>query len=148
MRMLAARGFERYEISNFAQIGYESRHNLNYWLGGEYLGLGSAAHSLLNNERFANPPQIDRYIAGERRLNREIRTENDCMEEMIMLQTRTVRGLDLAEWQSRFGTDFVASHDRAVRKLENYDMIEIENGFLRLTPIGLEMQDSVVLELM
>lgn len=148
VRMLAARGFERYEISNFAQIGYESRHNLNYWLGGEYLGLGSAAHSLLNNERFANPPQIDRYIVGERRLNREIRTENDCMEEMIMLQTRTVHGLDLAEWQSRFGADFVVSHDRAVRKLENYGMIEIENGFLRLTPIGLEMQDSVVLELM
>ena len=148
VRMLAARGFHRYEISNFAQNGYESRHNLNYWLGGEYLGLGSAAHSLLNNERFANPPQIDRYIAGERRMNREIRTENDCMEEMIMLQTRTVRGLDLAEWRMRFGTDFAASHDRAVRKLENYGMIEIENGFLRLTPIGLEMQDSVVLELM
>ena len=92
--------------------------------------------------------QIDRYIAGERRLNREIRTENDCMEEMIMLQTRTVRGLDLAEWQSRFGADFAKSHDRAVRKLKNYGMIEIENGFLRLTPIGLEMQDSVVLELM
>ena len=65
-----------------------------------------------------------------------------------MLQTRTARGLDLAKWQARFGMDFVDSHDRAVRKLENYGMIKIENGFLRLTPIGLEMQDSVVLELM
>ncbi len=148
VHLLEQHGFARYEISNFARPGCESRHNMNYWLGGEYLGLGSAAHSLMNDARFSNSPRIDRYIAGERMQSREVRSEKDRMEEMIMLQTRTVRGMDLAEWQDRFGTDFCSTHERAVRKLESYDLIEIESGYLRLTPIGLEMQDSVVLELL
>lgn len=148
VHLLARRGFHRYEISNFAKDGFESRHNLNYWLGGEYLGLGSAAHSLMNDARFQNPPEPDRYIGGERKINYEARTERDRMEEMIMLQTRTVRGMDLSEWRERFGTDFADTRAKAIRRLENYGMIEMEGGYLRLTPVGLELQDSVVLELM
>ena len=65
-----------------------------------------------------------------------------------MLSTRTLRGLDLARWSAEFGEDFEVTHARQLRKLERYGLIEIEGGFLRLTPVGLELQDSVVLELM
>ena len=65
-----------------------------------------------------------------------------------MLSTRTVQGMNLARWQAEFGEDFAETHARQLRKLENYGLIEIEGGFLRLTPVGLELQDSVVLELM
>lgn len=145
---LAKAGFERYEISNFARPGCESRHNYTYWTGGEYLGLGSAAHSLMNNLRFGNPPELERYIAGERMLNREERTREDRREEMLMLSTRTTRGLDLNEWQQLFTDRLEQSKAREIEKLKNYGLVEIENGFLKLTTMGLELQDSVVLELM
>lgn len=145
---LAKAGFDRYEISNFARPGCESRHNYTYWTGGEYLGLGSAAHSLMNNLRFGNPPELERYIAGERMLNREERTREDRREEMLMLSTRTTRGLDLNEWQQLFTDRLEQSKAREIEKLKNYGLVEIENGFLKLTTMGLELQDSVVLELM
>lgn len=146
--LLAQHGFERYEISNFARRGFESRHNITYWLGGEYLGLGSAAHSLMGNRRFANPPQPERYISGERMLDCQFRSLIDQQEEALMLETRMLRGLDLAAWQARFGQDLLLSHPREIDRLLDCGLIEIQNGFLRLTPVGLELQDSVVLELM
>ena len=148
VKRLANAGFMRYEISNFARPGFESRHNLTYWDGGEYLGLGSAAHSLMNNCRFANPPELDRYLAGERMLDRTERSVSDRKEEALMLATRTVRGLDLNRWRAEFGESLEEARGREIRKLENYGLIEIADGFLRLTPAGLELQDSVVLELM
>ena len=148
VQRLAEHGLARYEISNFAVPGYESRHNLTYWQGGDYLGLGSAAHSLVENERFSNPPELARYLAGKRMCERTARSLRDHREEVLMLSTRTLRGLDLARWRAEFGENFEETHARQLRKLENYGLIEIEDGFLRLTPVGLELQDSVVLELM
>lgn len=145
---LGKHGFERYEISNYARPGFASRHNITYWEVEDYLGLGCAAHSLVENVRFANPPELGRYLAGERRLNCEERSVSDRMEEHIMLETRMVRGLNLSRWRQVFGEDFLEKRRRAIRKLENYGLIEIENGFLRLTAMGLELQDSVVLELL
>ena len=148
VQRLAEHGLARYEISNFAVPGYESRHNLTYWQDGDYLGLGSAAHSLVENERFSNPPELARYLAGEHMCERTVRSLCDRREEVLMLSTRTLRGLDLARWRAEFGEDFESAHARQLRKLERYGLIEIEGGFLRLTPVGLELQDSVVLELM
>lgn len=148
VQRLAEHGLARYEISNFAVPGYESRHNLTYWQDGDYLGLGSAAHSLVENERFSNPPELARYLAGKRMCERTSRSLRDHREEVLMLSTRTLRGLDLARWRAEFGENFEETHARQLRKLENYGLIEIEDGFLRLTPVGLELQDSVVLELM
>ena len=145
---LAENGFARYEISNFARTGFESRHNLTYWQGGDYLGLGCAAHSLVENERFSNPPELARYLSGERMCERTARSLRDHREEMLMLATRTVQGMDLARWSALFGEDFESTHARQLKKLERYGLIEIEGGFLRLTPVGLVLQDSVVLELM
>ncbi len=151
-RMATARlhraGFERYEVSNYAQPGFESRHNMTYWMGGDYLGLGSAAHSLVGGERFENPPELARYISGERRLNVHALSVAERREEAIMLETRTCRGLDMASWRQRFGDDFERTHARAIAKLEYYGLIELMGGCLRLTEPGMELQDSVALELM
>ena len=145
---LKRHGFERYEISNYARTGFESRHNCTYWLGGEYLGLGSAAHSLLNDMRFGNPTGLEDYIGGMRMLDKVQRSLSDRKEELIMLSTRMVRGLDLEMWQREFDEDFLKKHEKAVRKMMNYGLVEIEDKHLRLTTMGLELQDSVVLELM
>lgn len=141
-------GFMRYEVSNFSKEGRESRHNMIYWTDGDYLGLGSAAHSLVDNTRFANPPELRRYLSGERMLESAARSIADQKEEILMLSTRTLRGLDLKAWKVRFSEDFEQKHAREIAKLSNYGLIEIKNGFLSLTTMGLELQDSVVLELM
>ena len=148
VHFLEKQGFARYEISNYARPGFESRHNMTYWQGGQYLGLGSAAHSLMHNSRFSNPPELERYLAGERMLDVCLRSRQDRQEEAIMLSTRTLQGLDLSRWQREFGEDFLQTRAAAIQKLTAYGLIEIEANHLRLNTMGLELQDSVVLELM
>lgn len=144
----AQAGMPRYEISNFAQPGRESRHNITYWLGGDYLGLGSAAHSLVDGLRFCNPPEIEAYLSGARMLDKTPCSREDRMEETLMLATRMVRGLDLEKWARDFGQRLEETRAKEIEKLMGHGLIEIENGFLRLTTKGLELQDAVVLELM
>ena len=145
---LDAAGYRRYEISNYARPGRECRHNLVYWNRGDYLGLGCAAHSLLGGRRFHNPESLDDYLAGVRRQDEVRLTLQDEMEETLMLSTRTVRGLDLAEWESAFGAPFERGREAAIGRLEKGGLIEIGGGHLRLTTRGMEVQDAVVLELL
>lgn len=145
---LAAAGLARYEISNYARPGFECRHNLVYWNRGDYLGLGSAAHSLVDGTRFSNPATLDGYLSGARRLDQQRLTAADAMEETLMLSTRTTRGLDLAAWSAAFGAPFERGREAALAKLAAGGFIEISDGFLRLTPRGMQVQDAVVLELM
>jgi len=145
---LASAGYERYEISNYARPGRECRHNIVYWQRGEYLGLGCAAHSLMDGERFENPRELDRYLSGERRENVVRLTESDAMEEMLMLNTRMTQGMDLSAYREQFGVDFAARHAAAIEKWTKHGLIKIENGFLRLTGNGLEVQNAVVVELL
>ncbi len=102
-------GMERYEISNFAKLGFESRHNRKYWNCEEYLGLGIAAHSFLNGERFALERNLSAYLAGDRIVSeREKLSENDGLCEYVMLRMRLADGVLFAEAQKRFpGVDFV-----------------------------------------
>ena len=145
---LDAAGYRRYEISNYARPGRECRHNLVYWNRGDYLGLGCAAHSLLGGRRFHNPESLDDYLAGVRRQDEVRLTLRDEMEETLMLSTRTTRGLDLAAWSAAFGAPFERGREAALAKLAAGGFIEISDGFLRLTPRGMQVQDAVVLELM
>ena len=145
---LARAGYRRYEISNYARPGFECRHNRVYWDRGEYLGLGCAAHSLLKGRRFHNPEALEDYLAGARRLEEQRLSSGDAREETIMLSTRTTRGLDLAAWERHFGAPFERDREAALARLEKGGLIEIGDGFLRLTARGLELQNAVVLELM
>ena len=146
--LLSAAGLARYEISNYARPGYECRHNLFYWRQGEYLGLGCAAHSLLEGERFHNPASLDDYLSGTRRLDAQRLTPRDAMEETLMLSTRTARGLDLNAWRRDFGAPFEKGREATLDRLTEGGLICVDNGFLRLTRRGLELQNAVVVELM
>lgn len=146
--VLARAGYHRYEISNYAQPGRECRHNIVYWQRGEYLGLGCAAHSFFGGERFENPRSLDRYLAGIRREQRVQLSREDAMEEALMLSTRMIRGLDLNGYRDAFGVDFERAHAKVIAALSRHGLIEIRDGFLRLTASGLEVQNAVVVELL
>ena len=103
-------GYERYEISNFAKTGAESRHNLKYWSGCGYLGLGSGAHSYIGNRRFSNVCGIDEYIkrieSGALPVCEEVRlSREDMMSEFIFLGLRRSQGINTVEFKNRFGED-------------------------------------------
>ncbi len=146
--ILAEAGYRRYEISNYARPGRECRHNIVYWDRGDYLGLGCAAHSLMNGERFENPRDLSEYLAGNRRQDRIVLDKEDAMEETLMLSTRMTRGMNLSAYRREFGVDFEIAHAGKIVQLEKLGLIERKDGFLRLTRSGLEVQNAVVVELM
>ena len=138
-------GFMRYEISNYSLPGYESRHNLVYWTGGDYLGLGCAAHSFMRGERFCNP-DLDGYMLGKTRTERSLVTPAGKLEEAVMLETRLTRGIDLERIERRFGKSAVETLCKNAGKYP--DLTKIEPSYLRLSKNGLMVQNAIVLELL
>ena len=143
-RTLESRGFERYEISNFAQKGYESRHNLVYWERGEYLGLGCSAHSFMRGERFDNP-RFSRYMAGEDGLDRETVGRGAALEEEILLGTRLAKGIDVGHIRGEYGDPAADGLLNCAGRLKG--LVVLENGRLKLTEEGFFVHNAVVLEL-
>jgi oxygen-independent coproporphyrinogen-3 oxidase len=137
---LAAAGYHHYEVSNFARPGFESVHNRVYWDGGDYLGLGPAAHSSLGGERFANAASIEAYISrrGREHVAARIRDEGgDARMESIMLGLRTDRGVALADCDGSAMREFVAE-----------GLAAIDAGRARLTDRGYLVLNDVVLRLL
>lgn len=98
VKRLSEHGYHRYEISNFAQVGRESRHNLKYWQGEEFLGFGPAAYSYFDGKRYGIPRDIDAYIAdamrGEVKIVDVARiSEKEAKVERMMLGLRLERGI-------------------------------------------------------
>jgi len=149
---LESYGYHRYEISNFAQSGFECRHNLNYWQNGEYLGFGVAAHAAVRQThwtRFANvdsQEEYERMIArGKRPLAETIYlAPRDEMFECVMLGLRLVRGLDRAAFRARFGLDAVEAYPDAMDRLRERGWVTENEGFIALNCKGLDLQNEAL----
>ena len=139
-------GLKRYEISNYARPGMECRHNIGCWTRENYLGLGCAAHSLMNETRFSNP-DFARYMAGETRAEEETVSPRDALEESVMLETRMCRGLDLTRLERLYGAEMRKRIERAGEKLRAMGLTTGEADYLALTPRGMDVQNAVVLKL-
>lgn len=130
---LAKKGFAHYEISNFAKPGFESLHNLNYWRRGEYLGLGLGAFSFVDGVHWENTSGLSAYLADptDAGTNFERETLLTAKEEFIMLALRTTRGLSIAEYDQRFGADFLAEHRQSLDYLCNrVGLLRIQDGYV------------------
>jgi oxygen-independent coproporphyrinogen-3 oxidase len=125
---LLDKGFIHYEISNFARPGFECLHNLNYWRGGEYLGLGPAAASHINNRRFKNKNDLDAYLQNPTGQVEYVETLNpkDKAAEEAMLRLRLLEeGLNTNELTAKFGP---ANTSEIIRRL---DMMAQESLLLK-----------------
>lgn len=133
---LKASGLYRYEISNFARPGYESRHNCGYWKDVDYIGLGAGAHSYHDGARYCNAADVMLYISGEgRREDYTPISENERKLELFMLGLRMTEGV---EYNGEFP-------DR-VNPLVEKGLLEISGGRLRLTPRGTDCANLVFME--
>lgn len=148
LQKLTARGFERYEISNFALPGHACRHNLGCWRRAPYYGFGCAAHSLLDTgTRRANPLALDAYLAGEAPGMQTLPIKEQMFEEM-MLGLRTAEGVSDAAFTERYGCSICETYgDRLRPSLEN-GLAEMREGRLRLTHRGMNLENTVLLDLM
>jgi oxygen-independent coproporphyrinogen-3 oxidase len=151
---LIERSFLHYEISNFARIEGShheprtSKHNLKYWTFAPYIGLGPSAHSFIEPARYWNHRSLATYLRqiedGKSAMaEKESLTRTQIMIEAIFLGLRTTWGINLAEFQARFGINFVNAFSQPIAELENQGMIEINEGHCVLTRKGLLFADSI-----
>ena len=144
---LAQHGFEQYEISNFARPDFACRHNADCWKRKEYIGLGSAACGFLGNVRYQNPPDLTDYLNGKPAEETVISPEEARFESM-MLGLRMTEGVSDAAFRKMHG---ISIHDVFGKQLEKpirLGLVEWHNGFLRLTRKGMDVQNSVLVELL
>ncbi len=148
---LKEKGYYRYEVSNFAIPGYRSKHNLNYWKRGEYIGLGVAAASFIDGRRFTNTYSIDEYM-NDIIFNRPAEANSSLIEgkdnnfEFIMLALRTTDGLDLKEYEKAFGTNFKDDYKAALKKTEKY--LDITDEKVAIKDEYLYVQNGILTEFM
>jgi oxygen-independent coproporphyrinogen-3 oxidase len=156
---LSAAGLERYEISNYAKPGWHSRHNVNYWRAGDYLGLGAGAHSFRNTNsndamgiRWSNDKNPARYMEQINRSNQAV-TEREEIDrakaagEYMFLGLRLTRGVSSDAFRARFGRRPMEFFPRIEDWLDG-GLMEEKNGFLRLRPKGLLVANSIFVQFM
>ncbi|QPJ62640.1 MAG: radical SAM family heme chaperone HemW [Candidatus Nitronauta litoralis] len=148
---LKDRGFNQYEISNFAHHGYECRHNRLYWLNGEHLGLGAGASSYINGVRSRNIKSPAKYTQSIITRNsatdfKEELSPQESMGESLMLGLRLKEGVNINSFEQRYATGLTSVFGDTLTKLLEKKLITLDNGHLALTEQGLYLADSVILE--
>lgn len=145
---LTKRGFRRYEVSNFAKQGFESRHNVKYWRCEPYLGFGAAAHGYDGGYiRYAHTDDINKYIADPCTYKVAL-TENDRYNEYIMLALRTERGIDRREFYRDFGYDFCAANEKFVEQYAKIGAIVVDDTNIRISPEKMFVMNGIIEDFM
>lgn len=153
MNYLEKAGFPRYEIANFAKIGYPCRHNTAYWIRKDYLGLGLNASSLLDGSiRTRNEADFEAYRsrveAGLRPVaEKEELTPKEVMEEDIILPLRLIWGIDVNAFAKKYGSEYFSQKKGQMVKLFDAGLLTVEEGLLKLTDKGVLLNNEVLSEL-
>ena len=147
--ILESYGYKQYEISNYAKEGYECYHNKVYWKCEEYLGLGSASSSFINERRIKNIEDVKTYIErinkNESIIDEVIENKNkDNIEEFIFMGLRMLEGINLSEFKNKFNTNIEDIYKEVIEKNIKNNLLIIENNRLKLTSKGIELSNSVM----
>lgn len=151
-RLLDA-NFDHYEVSAFARPGEECRHNLVYWTSGDWIGVGAGAGSSLGSRKFLNVKSPEGYVQA-------MRTNRDAVDaatveevnarvrlaEVLMMGLRLRSGIPLEVIRERSGLDPRESHPRVFSKFTESGHLELQDGWLRLSPAGRDVADSILSE--
>lgn len=171
---LHTKGYERYEISNYAKPGYECRHNCGYWTRKDYLGLGLGASSLVEHQRFQNTSDLKTYLEQEyspqcegqdERIAETIQLQAETgltqtghhihietldkkseMEEFMFLGLRLMAGISRQQFEKKFQVTLNSVYGEVLRKLKGEQLIEEVAGYVRLTEHGIDVSNYVLAE--
>ena len=140
-------GFEHYEISNFSKPGFESRHNLMYWDNAEYYGIGAGASGYVDGVRYKNHGPIRHYLqaveAGNARVQEEVLTLKEKMEEEMFLGLRKKSGVSKKRFEEKFGLSFEGQYGSVVAELTEQGLLVADKDIVRMTKQGLFLGDTV-----
>jgi oxygen-independent coproporphyrinogen-3 oxidase len=142
------KGFEHYEISNFALPGYYSQHNSGYWQQKKYMGIGPSAHSYNSESRrwnFSNNKKyIENFISGSDYFETEILTPDDLYNEFVMTSLRMMRGITLGQIKDQFGEKKAEYFKSGIKKFESSGHVVAEQGVYRLEGEGILIADHII----
>jgi oxygen-independent coproporphyrinogen-3 oxidase len=159
--MLSSYGYEQYEISNYAQKGYECKHNLKYWERCDYLGFGIGAASLYSGRRYTNISDIGRYMDVLAEITNaldksyvnellQIRTDmeelskEDEMSEYMFLGLRKTKGIDITDFKEEFGTDIKDIFGEAIEDNIARGLLIHDGNCLYLSKRGIDISNTVM----
>lgn len=141
-------GFKRYEISNFAKEGYQSMHNLVYWHNEHYYGFGLGAHGFIDCTRYFNTKKMSDYNKGIYQLGKEELSLEDMMFEGIMLGLRLTQGINVEQFNLRYKCDLLKDFKKIIQKYIDQKMLLVENGYLKTTPLGMDLLHVILIDFM
>lgn len=147
--ILEEMGYSRYEISNYAKKGFESRHNSIYWTRGNYLGVGLGASSLIENKRFSNTKNMEEYVSGSYKLDKmlvdiTILTQDEQMEEFMFLGLRMMEGISKDRFEKEFNMKYNDVYGEITRKLVIEGFIVENEDRIFLTDKGIDVSNLVL----
>ncbi|MTI49381.1 MAG: oxygen-independent coproporphyrinogen III oxidase [Firmicutes bacterium] len=156
INILEENGYKHYEISNFAKKGFQCQHNLFYWKLKPYIGLGMAAHSNINSERYGNVIDFKEYFTSIDNGNLPIDLENKEiidremeMAEYMILGLRLLDGINKLQFYNRFGVTLEnAIGSSVLSKLEKQGLLIVGNQNIKLTRRGADLSNQVFMELL
>ena len=146
VKFLEERGYTRYEISNFATAGYESRHNNKYWKCKDYIGLGAGAHSCFDGERCSNVCGIKNYIDTQTVEEKRVLTREDKISEFIFLGLRMTKGISEDEFKRRFDISIDEKFGYQLDKFEKMGCIIRDKGRIKIAPDFLYVSNAILSE--
>ncbi|MEG1751540.1 MAG: radical SAM family heme chaperone HemW [Clostridia bacterium] len=147
VNMLKNLGYKRYEISNFAKVGYECKHNLAYWNRLNYFGFGLSSCSLLNNTRLTNTSNMKTYLKGQFVCETEVLTKQNILEEIVMLSLRTAQGINLKNFKKITGENLEIIKESEIMELKKLKLIIIKNNFLFVNPKKFGVTNQIIFKL-
>lgn len=150
---LKSNGYNQYEISNYAKKGFECKHNILYWKCENYVGLGVSASGLLNETRYNNLCELDKYEniihSGKKPIEWEEKLSiKDEIEERIFLGLRMNEGIKFKDFYEKYNLNFEEEYKNEIDKLKKMKLIETKDEGMKLTQKGREISNSVFVEFM
>ena len=146
--ILEANGYRRYEISNYAKPGYESRHNTKYWTGKDYLGIGLGASSKIGRFRIQNERELSRYLQNIQEHKRvsyieETLIKEEEEKEYFILGLRCTRGVSLKQFVQCFGREALAGYEETIRCICELGLAKRQGEMLALTKKGIDVSNLI-----
>ena len=139
-----------YEISNFAKPGFESKHNSDCWNQNEYIGIGAAASSFMNNARYENTSDLEEYISNiendkpSKNIQlQELLDDESKIDEYMMLSLRKISGVNITEFKRKFNQNPIIRYNKILEKLIKEELIEIDGNNIRLSSKGIDLANLV-----
>lgn len=146
VKFLENKGFNRYEISNFAMPNNQCQHNIGYWDMKEYVGFGLSAHSFYCDSRFENNSDIKDYIKNNWTISKETLTPSEIIEETIMLGLRQAKGVNISKL-NKLGFDVLKQKQNEIEYLKTNGFIEVENDHIKVNKNSFGVTNQIILKL-